>query len=122
YFCDGQKKYDESADIYRKLLKRPELDGIRRAIVLNNLSFLVALAGSTADVNDLDAMKLVQEAEEILGPNADILDTKAVVLIERKKYREAIDELNLSLTDKPTGAKYFHLAVAHLGAGQKKAA
>lgn len=117
---DVQKKYEEAADIYRNLLAKSDLDGFRRAIVLNNLSFLVALAGSSADAGDLDALKLVEEAEQILGPNADILDTKAVVLIERKRYKEAIEELNLSVTDQPTGAKYFHLVVAHLGAGQNR--
>ncbi|MEX0641484.1 MAG: tetratricopeptide repeat protein, partial [Pirellulales bacterium] len=121
-FYDVQEKYDDAADIYRKLLARSDLDGFRRAVVLNNLSFLVALAGSSADASDLDPLKLVQEAEQILGPNADILDTKAVVLIERQRYKEAIDELKLSVTDKPTGAKYFHLVVAHLGAGENRAA
>jgi tetratricopeptide (TPR) repeat protein len=120
-FFDVQKKYDEAAAIWRKLRSRPDLEGFRRAIVLNNLSFVMALAGS-AGAADLDPLKLVQEAEQILGPNADILDTKAVVLIQRKQYREAIDELKLSITDKPTGAKYFHMAVAHLGAGENRAA
>ena len=44
------------------------------------------------------------------------------MLIERKKYQEAIDELKLSVTDNPTGAKYFHMVVAHLGAGENRAA
>ena len=121
-FYDVQRKYDEAKAIYTKLLKRPDLTGIRRAIVLNNLSFLVALAGSRDAAADIDAMKLVQEAESILGPNADILDTKAVVLIEREQYKDAIEELKLSVTDNPTGAKYFHMVVAHLAAGEKGAA
>jgi tetratricopeptide (TPR) repeat protein len=117
---DVQKKYDEAAAIYRKLLARSDLEGFDRAIVLNNLSFLVALAGKSAAADGVDPLKLVEEAEQILGPNADILDTKAVVLIERKRYKEAIEELNLSVTDQPTGAKFFHLAVAHLGAEQNR--
>ena len=46
---DLQKRYDDAANIYRKLLDRSELTGIRRAVVLNNLAFLVALAGSSAE-------------------------------------------------------------------------
>ena len=64
---DLQKKYDESAAVYRKLLARDDLKDIRRAVVLNNLSFLVALAGPSAG-GDLDALKLVQEAVANHGP------------------------------------------------------
>lgn len=119
-WLDVQKKYDEAAAVWRSLLTRSDLDGFRRAVVLNNLAFLIALAGPSADTGGLDPLKLIEEAEQILGPNADILDTKAVVLIQRQRYKEAIEELQLSVTDKPTGAKYFHMVVAYLGAGQKK--
>ena len=100
---DVQKKYDEAAVIWRKLLTRSDLEGFRRAVVLNNLAFMLALAGPSAEAGDLDPMKLIEEAEQILGPNADILDTKAVVLIQKRRYKEAIEELRLSVTDKPTG-------------------
>jgi tetratricopeptide (TPR) repeat protein len=118
---DLQKKYDEAAAVYRDLLKRNDLVGIRRAVVLNNLAFLLALKGSSAGT-DLDAMKLVQEAIQIMGPNSDILDTRAVVFISRDKYKEAINDLNLSVTDGPTASKYFHKAHAHLGANENSAA
>jgi cellulose synthase operon protein C len=110
---DIQRRYDDAAAIYRKLLGRGELTGMRRAIVLNNLSYLVALAGPAA-ASDVDALKLVNEAAGILGPNSDILDTRAVVWISRGEYRKAIEDLELSVTDNPTAAKYFHKAQAHL--------
>jgi cellulose synthase operon protein C len=120
-FYDVQKRYEDAIGIYDKLLDRQDLIGFRRAIVLNNLAFLAALAGSAGGSN-VDALKLAEEAESILGPSADILDTKAVVLIALKRYSEAIELLKLSLTDNPTGAKYFHLVTAHLGAGENAAA
>ena len=40
---DLQKKYEDSAETYRKMLTRSELVGLRRAVVLNNLAFLLAL-------------------------------------------------------------------------------
>jgi tetratricopeptide (TPR) repeat protein len=118
---DLQKRYDEAAAVYRKLLDRDELTGLRRAIVLNNLAFLVALAGPSA-ASDVDPLKLVQEAEGIMGPNSDILDTRAVVRIARKQYKQAIHDLELAVTDKPDAAKYFHKAQAHLEAGENAAA
>lgn len=112
---DIQKNYDKSADIYAKLLKRPDLSGYQRAVVLNNLAFLLAL--SKKSVTDVDPLDCVQKAAEIIGPNADILDTRAVVLTSRQQFAQAIRDLELSVTDSPTASKYFHKTVAHLGAG-----
>ena len=118
---DLQKKYQDSASVYRKMLARDDLVGLRRAIVLNNLAFLLAL-DTTAKAGGDDPMKLVQEAAQIMGPNSDILDTRAVVLISQKQYKQAIQDLELSVTDNPTASKYFHKAVAHLGANENRAA
>ena len=112
---DIQKNYDKSADIYAKLLKRPDLTGYQRAVVLNNLAFLLAF--SKKSVTDVDQLDCVQKAAEIIGPNADILDTRAVVLTSRQQFAQAIRDLELSVTDSPTASKYFHKTVAHLGAG-----
>jgi cellulose synthase operon protein C len=118
---DLQERYDDAAAIYSKLLDRSDLIGLRRAVVLNNLSFLVALAGSEAKVDD-DPLKLVQEAASIMGPNSDILDTRAVVLMAMERYKQAIQDLELAVTDNPTASKYFHLADAHLRDGGNRAA
>lgn len=118
---DLQKKYQEAADVNRKMLTRPELTGFRRAVVLNNLAFLLAVDPSAKPGQD-DPLKLIQEAVEIMGPNSDILDTRAVVLISQKQYKPAIQDLELSVTDNPTASKYFHKAVAHLRAGENRAA
>lgn len=120
-FADVEKDYDKAAEIYKSLLARKDVTGVTRAIVLNNLAFLVALAGNE-DEAGVDSLKLVQEAAQILGPTADILDTEAVILSVKGDYPKAIRDLDNSLTDNPTPAKYFHKAVAHLGAGENTAA
>ena len=63
-----------------------------------------------------------QEAADIMGPNSDILDTRAVVLDFAEGVQGAIRDLELAVTDSPTASKYYHKAVAHLGAGENKAA
>jgi cellulose synthase operon protein C len=118
---DLQKRYDDAAKVYRQLLSNKDLVGMGRAIVLNNLAFIIALAGPSAAA-DTDPLDLIQQAIEILGPNADMLDTRAVIHLARHEYKEAIADLTLSVTDKPTASKYFHKAVAHLGAGEARAA
>ena len=60
--------------------------------MLNNLAFLVALAGNEAETG-VDPLKLVQEAAQILGPTADILDTEAVIYTVKGDYQKAIREL-----------------------------
>jgi tetratricopeptide (TPR) repeat protein len=121
-FREVQQKYDDAINTYRELLANPDVSGIRRAVVLNNLSYLLSLADPSGAAGGTDALKLVEEAAEILGPTADILDTRAMVLIGRKQFDKAINDLDLSVTDNPTPSKYFHKSVAHLLAGQNKAA
>jgi tetratricopeptide (TPR) repeat protein len=118
---DLQKRYDDSANLYKKLLDRKDLVGPSRAVVLNNLAFLLALADKST-ATDIDPMKLVTEASDILGPSSDILDTRAIVFISRGQYKEAVSDLELAVTDNPTASKYFHLAQAHLGAKESRAA
>jgi tetratricopeptide (TPR) repeat protein len=120
-FLDVQRRYEEAAAIHRKLLERKDLTGDRRAIVLNNLAFIMALDDSAA-TGEVDPLKLVKEAADILGPNSDILDTRAMVWISRGQYKNAISDLELSVTDNPTAAKYFHKAMAHLLARENREA
>lgn len=120
-FYDAQKRYEDAAAIYRKLLKRQDLVGVSRAIVLNNLAYLVTLAGSNAQA-DTDPLKLIEEASQILGPTTDILDTRSAINIASKNYQKAIRDSEYAVTDSPSPSKYFHLAAAHLYAGENKAA
>jgi tetratricopeptide (TPR) repeat protein len=118
---DLQKRYENAASIYSNLLNRESLAGFRRAVVLNNLAFLIALAGESIST-EVDALELVNEAARILGPTSDILDTRAVVWISRGEYKRAIADLELAVTDNPTPSKYFHKAQAHLETGENRAA
>ena len=121
-FLEIQQKYPQAIALYSELLANQDITGFDRAVLLNNLSYLAALANSGGTSTDTDPLQLVQEAAEILGPRADILDTRAVVLTARKRYDEAIQDLELSVLDNPTASKYYHKAVAHLRNNQNRAA
>lgn len=116
-FRDLQQNYEEAADIYRKLLARRDLQGTQRAVVLNNLGYLLALNADSPQQAE-EALGYVAEAVDILGPQADILDTRAVAHTALKQYDAATSDLELSLTDNPTASKYFHKARAHMLAGE----
>ena len=114
---DLQLQYDEAADTYRSLLARDDLNGTSRAIVLNNLGYLLALA-NTDKASISEATAYVDEAVDLLGPNTDILDTRAVIAIADERFADAIADLKLALIDGPSAMKYFHLAVAYALNGQ----
>lgn len=118
---DAQGRYEDSAAIYREALESPDLTGQRRAVVLNNLTYLLAL-GAAEEQSPNEAVKLIDEAVTLLGPISDILDTRAVVYLGRGDYQRALDDMEYAVTDSPTASKYFHKAQAHMGLNQRSEA
>lgn len=118
---DVQGRYEEAARIYRQVLDGGDLQGEPKAAVLNNLAYMLAL-GAAEERTPNEAVSLLREAVDILGPISDILDTRATIWIGRGEYQAAVDDLELAVTDKATGSKYFHKALAHMGLGQKSEA
>ncbi len=120
-FYDLVGRYEEAAANYRSLLANSDLVGNRRAVVLNNLAYLLVL-GAAEEQAPGEAAKLVNEAISILGPSSEILDTRAVLEISRGDYKKAIEDLQYATADNPTASKFFHKAQAHLGARENREA
>ena len=100
-----QGNYTEAEAIYRRLLEANR-DNVE---ALNNLAWQLALR----DKNCEEALKLVDRAIDIAGPNSTLLDTRAVVLMQLgqgDKAREVLEEAVSSDPDRPI--YYFHLARA----------
>lgn len=119
--ADQQQRYDDAITLYRKLLSQQDLEGQGRAVVLNNLAYLLALKARNANAAE-EAMGYVAEAIDLLGPQADILDTRAVVYTALEQYRAATTDLELALTENPTASKYFHKSRAHMLSGEMQKA
>lgn len=117
-FRDLQGRYEEAAQIYRKLLKNTDLVSSQRAAVLNNLAYMIALGAAKAESTN-EALALLEQATAILGPRSDILDTRATILMRMGKYQMAVEDMEAAVTDGPTASKYFHKAQAHMGLNQK---
>lgn len=115
---DIQSKYEEAAKIYRDILDNGDLVARRKAAVLNNLAYLLAL-GAAEEQAAGEAVGLMRQAVDILGPIPDILDTRATIWLGRGEYQAAVDDMELAVTESPTASKYFHKAQAHMGLGQK---
>ncbi len=108
-FFDLQGRQHEVESMYRDLLKDTNLKRDQKALVLNNLAFLLALKGETGE-----SREFIQQAIDVLGPTSDLLDTQAMVWLSEGEPQKAIDLLKQALKDKPSGTKLFHLAQAYM--------
>jgi tetratricopeptide (TPR) repeat protein len=113
-----QDKYEESIQAYQEVLSYRDAPRLVRAMAMNNVSFLWALSGERLE----EAAGLIDQAEEILGPISDLLDTRGVIEIARQRYDVAIGHLQRALQVEPNASKYFHLAQAYLLAGNDREA
>ncbi|MCG8583369.1 MAG: tetratricopeptide repeat protein, partial [Pirellulales bacterium] len=112
-----QGRLDETMNLYEELLERDDLTPLQRAMFLNNLAFMNAIRNQ----NLPESREMIEEAINILGPNSDLLDTRAVTLIGHDNSK-AIDDLEAAIAEKPDAIKYFHLALVHLNANDLRAA
>jgi tetratricopeptide (TPR) repeat protein len=113
-----QQKFDEAVAAYKRILARDDVPDYVRASANNNLAFLLAMMKQNLD----EALAGANEAIEILGPNSDILDTRALVYLHKGEFDKAVEDLQMAVKAGATASKYFHLAEALLAAGDAQGA
>jgi tetratricopeptide (TPR) repeat protein len=104
----------EAEPVYRQVLVQDD----RNPVALNNLAWLLARRPEKAD----EALKLINRAVELYGPQAELLDTRAVVYLALGRTQPAIADLNTAVADAPSPASYFHLVRAHHEAKDNRSA
>jgi tetratricopeptide (TPR) repeat protein len=112
---DLRGRYGEVEKLYRQVLT---LDG-RNVVAMNNLAWLLA---QQKPKQCAEALELINRAIELLGPQPDLLDTRASVYLALGKNDLAIVDLELANADRPLPMRYFHLAQAHRAANNNKTA
>ena len=117
-FHDLQDNHAEAVAVYRNFLKRPDVTDREKAIVGNNLAFFLA----AGEKKGKEALEMIDESIEILGPSPELLDTRAMAHLALGKPKEAINDLREAIKDSPSGIMNFHLALAHEAAGDKNSA
>jgi tetratricopeptide (TPR) repeat protein len=116
---DFQRRYDETEKIYRGLLSRSDLPPAQRAIVLNNLAFLLAMQGRNRD----EAVKFIDQAVSLFGPQSDMLDTRGVVYLSKGDVQQALaDFSDAVIVTEPKAIQFVHLAMAQAKAKDETAA
>ena len=95
------------------MLEGDRLPPMQAALISNNLAFHLLEGAGAGDVEE--AKKLIDFAIVELGPNPELLDTRALVWLAMGEPQKAISDLTETLI-LPTPQKHLHLAAAHLAA------
>lgn len=106
-----QGDYAGSAALYRQAIEINNKD----VLALNNLAYLLSAHTGKHD----DALGLLDQARKAVGPNPDLLDTEALVRLNKKEPNAARKLLEQVVLEAPSGAGFFHLALAEKEEGRE---
>jgi cellulose synthase operon protein C len=101
-----QADYAASVTLYRQAIEANPKD----VLALNNLAYLVSVREGKHD----DALKLIEQAKRAIGPQRDLLDTEAMIRLNKNEADAARKILEEIVAESPSGTSYFHLAQAEL--------
>jgi tetratricopeptide (TPR) repeat protein len=104
-------------EVYKDFLEREQANARQRAIVQNNLAFVLAMEGEGDE-----ALSLINEAISEMGPMADLLDTRAMAHLANKDADSAKTDLEKAIAENDTPEKRLHLAEAEFLAKNREAA
>lgn len=105
-----QGNYGEAEGYYRQILK----ENPKQPLALNNLAVLLAIQKKSLH----EALRLIDRAIGVSGPEPAMLDSKACVLMASGKPEAALQILDRAIKDRPTAIRCFHQAQAYDQAGQ----
>jgi tetratricopeptide (TPR) repeat protein len=111
-----QDKYAEAAQLYRDTIGLiADKNSSQVASLRNNLAYVLALTGDKA--NYAEALEAIEQAIRTLGPQSDLLDTRALLLIQMGDFAKAERDLNDAVLI-PSASKLFRLAYAQFKLGK----
>jgi tetratricopeptide (TPR) repeat protein len=115
---DIKGSFDKAEALYRKVIATEGLTDTQMAIAENNLSYLLALTGRAGD----EALPMVEDAINRLGPISQLLDTRGMVYLAMEKYGPALSDFEGAIVEEASGMGYYHLALAQQANGDRQAA
>ena len=96
-----------------------KLSEYEQGMVANNRAYFNIKRGQSDELVEQD----LRLAFEKLGPKIELLDTRAMALMENRQFDEAIRDLQQATLFQPrTGRYHFHLALAHQGRDDQSSA
>ncbi len=100
-----QARYDEVERLCREVLREDDLN----LVALNNLAWLL---GQRSDP-PADALTLIERAISKYGARPELLDTRAIVLLNLGRPNDALKDLQRVVDEAPTATRVFHLTRVH---------
>ena len=99
----------KAEQLFRDLLNHSDLTSAERAIAQNDLAFELAVQHKKLD----EALRLVNEAGDMIGYRSDLLDTRGMVYLALGRYADAANDFREAVTVvAPSASKFLHLAYA----------
>ncbi len=120
-YYDLRGRYSDVEKIYRDMLADPNIPETTKAIVENNLAFVLAAVTPTQQ-RGAEAEKLIAHAISLLGPTSDLLDTRALAYLAQGKTDQAAADIRVAAKDRPSTSKLYHLALVEKQLGNVDAA
>jgi tetratricopeptide (TPR) repeat protein len=106
-----ERNYQEAENLYRQIIRQDPGNSLAR----NNLAWLLAARDGKAKA--AEALELINQAIQLVGPSAEMLDTRGFVYIQMEMPEEASKDLKKALEEEankqnPSPTLFFHLALA----------
>jgi cellulose synthase operon protein C len=104
-FLDQLGREAEAMKLYDDILSKDT----KNVVALNNLAFMLGLKKQRLD----EALKLINRAIEEAGPQSTLLDSRAVIFLQKGDTNSAIRDLLQAIAQDPRAPYYYHLARAY---------
>lgn len=109
-----REQFEKAEPVYREIIQRDP----NHVVALNNLAWLLAQKPTQSG----EALTLIRRAIEIMGPAANLLDTRASVYLAQGQFDLAVTDLESATADAPSPPSFFRLALAQERAKRRDAA
>ncbi len=121
--CAKQRRLDDAQALYRQALERiaestlsPSDKSKTLAVAYNNLAWLATLK----DGQGKSALMDINRAIELVGPRAELLDTRGLAHLSLNQTKEAITDLENAVKNARSPGNLFHLSQAYFQANEKE--
>lgn len=111
---ESDGRHDQALALYRRALQVEP----GNVMALNNLSYLLTVK----EDKHAEALELVNELLEAVGPVAEVLDTRGLIHLGAGRPQQARKDFLAALEQDPSAVKLFHLAWAHQAADERREA
>ncbi|MBX3439106.1 MAG: hypothetical protein KF861_16570, partial [Planctomycetaceae bacterium] len=109
-----REQYADAIKLNRKILSHlPD-----NVIACNNLAWLLSITSKQHD----EALKLIQQAIDRVGPMSYLVDTRGMIQLEMGRWDAAIADFQTSWQQDRLPATQFHLAQALMASGDRESA